>query len=320
MSHASTIPDASSSVSAVADTVSAAACWPDQVAVGALPGQPLPVFCNTFGNGPSTFVSSGNSWVDTFDHGLSMAEIGAGYRVFDTMGSTNQTKHWRHNNHWMVDVNGYDSSPGDGPWNLGGTTMRPDRSFRFQNGVLVVEADVAAGISGYGGAVWPELVVTTGAAPTFNRRDGVYNYDQFAGHDTIGCRLQSERTPICALFDNSTLGPGEGGRTWEISHFQNAGSSIPHFGGYPANGLENAWRVCNGTDPDINCRDRFRWEITRDSATLYVNGVLYMRHQGFTPLPDRFLNADVYVYFGSWMFKSDDATARFHWDRIAVNP
>jgi len=312
-------------------------CWPSDVPVGALPGQPLPVFCNNFGNGPSTFVSGVNSWIDNFDHGLSMSHLGAGYVVFENVGSNNKTKHWRHSNHWMVDVNGYDQTPNDGPWNLGGATVRPDRSFRWETRtwtsarfgitrtepMMVVEAQAAAGIADYAGSAWPELVITTASAPTFNRRDGIYNYDMFAGHDTVGCRLQDNREPICALFDNTTRGPGEGGRTWEISHFQSGGGQW--WGGGPFSSAQHdaAWRVCRqalNQDPDTMCRDTFRWEISRTRQAVYVNGFLYMEHVGFTPIPDRFLTSDVYVYFGSWIFKPDAATARFHWDKLAINP
>jgi hypothetical protein len=80
--------------------------------------------------------------------------------------------------------------------------------------------------------------------------------------------------------------------------------------------------VCHGTDPDTNCRDRFRLELTRDSLTLHVNGVNYF---AATQLPagktmDARINTDVYAYFGSWIYRPSADTVRFHWDRVAVNP
>ena len=39
-----------------------------------------------------------------------------------------------------------------------------------------------------------------------------------------------------------------------------------------------AVRTCRGDDPDINCRDRFRWELTQDKITLYANGKKLMEH------------------------------------------
>jgi hypothetical protein len=289
----------------------------------------VPTWCSTTTSGPTTFTQGANSWADDFNHGLTNASMGAGYRVFERVGNNHLTQHFRHNDHWMVDVAGRDQTPADGPWDLGGATMRPDRSFRFQNGTLVIEADAAAGITEYDGAAWPELVVTTAPAPTSNRQDGIYNYDAFAGHHTLGCRLQDNRQPICAFFDNTPRGPGQGGRVFEISHFQNGTSSWGEgasykWGGDPSiAGLGQAWRVCRGTDPDLNCRDRFRWEISQDRFLMYVNGTLYMEHRGFPAaqqLPAAFLNGEVYVYFGSWIFKPGVDTVRFHWDRVAVNP
>jgi hypothetical protein len=300
----------------------AAVCGPASLPVGALPGQDPPVFCRIGNDGPPTFVDYPNGWLDTFTHGLKHAGIGAGYRVYDGLASVHRTITWRHNDHWMVDVSGVDDTPDDGPYNAGGTMMRPDRSFRFEDGVLVVEVQVAAGIDAYGGGAWPEIVVTTAPAPTFGRRGSLYAYDEFAGHDTVGCRLQSERAPICALFDSSERGAGDGGRVWEVSYFQ-SGDAASVFGGGPFEDLASAWRLCQGDDPDVNCRDTFRWEIARDRLTLYVNGVKYMEHSGFPAalqLPDRMLEGDVYVYFGSWINKPQSEAVRFHWGALSINP
>jgi hypothetical protein len=81
-------------------------------------------------------------------------------------------------------------------------------------------------------------------------------------------------------------------------------------------------RFCAGSDPDLNCRDRFRWEISQNRLAWYVNGVLYMEHTDFEPnrqLPSALLNSDLYVYFGSFLFHPDASVVRFHWDRIAIN-
>src|SRR5581483_181436 len=130
-------------------------CEPSGTPLGALPPA-VPVWCaGSLAAGPGTAIRGKNSWVDDFDHGLSNAEVGPDYKVFGPLGSLNQAKVFRHNSHWMVDINGVDGTPGDGPWNVGGVTMRPDQSFRFVDGRLVIEADVAAGIAGYGGSAWP---------------------------------------------------------------------------------------------------------------------------------------------------------------------
>ena len=82
------------------------------VPLGALPGQPAPIWCyDPMETAPSTFVSGANSWVDDFNHGASLSDLGAGYRVFE-VGSIGRLRHWRHSEHWMVDVEGNDA---DGP-------------------------------------------------------------------------------------------------------------------------------------------------------------------------------------------------------------
>jgi hypothetical protein len=294
-----------------------------QVPMGALPGQPPPIWClDPPETGSPTITQGTNSWLDEFDHHLSTASLGAGYRVFDRQGaSIFRSQHWRHADHWMTDVSGRDQD-GPGPWDFGGALMRPDRSFRFQNGMLIVEADVAAGIAEYAGNAWPELIVSTAPAPTGILVDSLYGYGVFGGQWAVGCRLQSSRDPICAMYDNTGRGAGEGGRTFEISSHQHEGAQV--FGGGAHNPtLDAAWRRCVGTDPDTNCRDRFRWELSRDTLTMYVNGVKYMEHRGLPPekqLPNAMLNGDVYVYFADWIFKPDVDAVRFHWDRLAVNP
>jgi hypothetical protein len=202
--------------------------------------------------------------------------------------------------------------------------MRPDRTFRAINGTLVIEADVAAGVIDYQGIAWPELVITTAAAPTQLRPNGTYVYEAFPNHWTVGCRLQADGAPTCALLDN-TAGGDSTARVWEISHFQCGNTGGPFctqkFGGHPEE-VPGVFRFCQGTDPDTNCRDRFRWEVSADRLTLYVNGIKYMEHSGFDPsirIPPALLNNDVYVYFGDFIFKSDRPVTRFHWDRIAIN-
>jgi hypothetical protein len=293
--------------------------------LGALPPA-KPTWCSPTATGNPTFVSQGPSWVDDFNHGLANAALGPGYREF-SFGSIERAQHFRHANHWMLDLAGVDED-GPGPWNFGGAAMRPDRTFRFQNGTLVVEADVAAGIREYAGTAWPEIVVTTAPAPTEIRRDGTYVYEAYSGHWTLGCRLGAEGVITCALLDD-TAGGDATARVWELSHFQcgNAGGSTytggcaSSYGGHPSM-VPGAMRFCVGSDPDLNCRDRFRWEISKDRLAWYVNGTLYMEHWDFPPnrqLPAALLDAELYIYFGSFLFKPDAPVVRFHWDRIAVN-
>ena len=62
---------------------------------------------------------------------------------------------------------------------------------------------------------------------------------------------------------------------WEIN--QNGGEVTSQFGGDPtAPGLANVWKSCTRTqDPDVICRNKFRWEIRANEVKLFANGVLY---------------------------------------------
>lgn len=299
----------------------AAECTSTATPVGALPPA-IPIWCEaSVGTAGATFQTGPDAWRDDFGYGTKVVALGDGYTVFDSLAGT-RSQHWRQNNHWMVDVFGT-------PSQVGGAMMRPNRSFQFQNGKLVIEAQVAAGIQTYGSAggdAWPELVVSTASQPTGKVVDGLYAYGQFGGHSTLGCRLQGSREPICALYDSSGRTVFDGGRRFEISFFQDSdGAGASHTGGGPYGAAANAaWRTCNGTNPDIFCRDTFRWELTRDTLTLFVNGFQYMKHYlGSSPqfqLPDAMLNGPVYAYFADWVYQPGNVVSRFHWQHLAVNP
>ena len=149
-----------------------------------------PEWCFAHQSGPGTAVSGTNSWVDEFEHGLSHAGIGPDYKAYDwpqfmVGASLNQTIHWRHNNHWMVDVQGRDADGSEPPYNRGGALVRPDRSFRFENGKLIVEAVLAEdGNAGLNGDSWPEFVITTSPAPANpgRKNESAYAYGQFPFH------------------------------------------------------------------------------------------------------------------------------------------
>lgn len=321
-------------------------CTPDVVPVAALPPA-RPIWCFPPNGGqPGTFVSGANSWVDRFEHRITNGtDLGPGYRELNagpTIGGApfGRIQNWRHANHWMTDIQAHrpDGTP---EWAAHWAMVRPDRTFRFENGVFTMEAEVVAVTDGYvhTANAWPEFVITTAPAPTFQRREGLYAYDQFAGHWTIGCRLggeinregESGAVPICAMFDNSPRGAGQGGRVWEISHFQSGdsvwGSGAAHkWGGHPSIAeLRGVSRVCAGGDPDITCRDRFTWVIERDRLRLFINGTLYMEHSGFPAaqqIPDALFRGEFYVYFAAVVFRPDypaGAVVRFHWDALAIN-
>lgn len=297
-------------------------CWGDALPAAALPGQPAPVFCAVMQPGAPTAADGGNQWVDDFEHGLTFAEFDAAdYQVFEAVTGVAQTRHWRHANHWMVDLAPRPPGATYGG-DLGGTVIRPNAAFAFTDGRFVAETDFAAGHADYdGGQVWGEIVVTTAAQPTgFRNAGGAYGYDLFPGHYTLGCRLQSERVPICALMDDSPDGVGAGGRVWEMSFFQEVGEVS--YGGYPQiQDRGDYWRRCAAeNDSDILCRDRFRLSLTRNSVTLFVNGLKYFQQTAIPDLPDEMLQGDLYVYLASMIARPQYDVVRYHWDRIAVNP
>jgi len=291
-------------------------CWPQSLPVGAIPGQPLPVFCSIDNHGPDTAQPGENSWMDDFNHGLSFADFSeTEYVIFEKVGFIYKTIHWRHADHWMVDAAAHDQDTPPG-WVRGGALLRPNQSFRYVDGKFVVEAVVAAGIEPYGTDAWPEIVISTGSTPT--DVGSLYAYDLFPEGLTIGCRLQSTRFPVCSFKDDDgEISTGKGStRIWEMSAHQAVGTD--NYGGSPFDGRENAWRVCLDTDKE--CRDLFRLELTSTSLSLFVNGVKYFEQSGIPELDDGFVNGDVYVYLSSMIASHEAEVIRFHWDDIKVNP
>jgi hypothetical protein len=276
--------------------------------VGALPPT-LPVFCEMVSAAPgSSALSNANSWVDEFP-GASMTDLGSEYNQFVPQGGAQV---FRHNEHWMTDV-----VPGAS--GAGISMISPNQTFRAVDRKLVIEADFAAAIPGYSDKAWGEIDITTAKAPTSRRPDGLYAYDEFSGNWTFGCRLQRSRVMTCALEDDTERGANNGGRKMEVSFFQTAGGQVT--GGSPLPN-ETRWRECSDGQPDLQCRDRFRLEIEENQITLYVNGVQYQQHTGLigdSAIPRALLDADVHVYFSS-VVQGLNETARFHWDRIAINP
>ena len=254
------------------------------VPLGALLGRPAPVWCyDPMEADAPTLVNGANSWLDEFNHGASLTALGGGYRTFE-VGTIGRARHWRHADHWMVDVEGNDPD-GPPPYDFGATMMRPDRTFRAINGTLVIEAEVAAGVVDYQGIAWPELVVTTAAAPTQLRPNGTYVYEAFpvTGRSGAASRPMGRRPAPCSTTRPAATRPRESGRSATSSAATPRGRSAPRSTAATRSVVPNVHRFCQGTDPDTNCRDRFRWEISADKLTLYVNGTRYMEHPGFDP-------------------------------------
>jgi hypothetical protein len=300
-----------------------------------------PIWCEfPLATGPSTLRQGPNAWADDWQHGLSNADLGGGYAAGVIGGG--RAAHWRHQDHWMADLV---ADTGQYP-TLMAAWMRPDRTFRPDDtGRVVVEFEVAVPIAGTRNVgplsdSWPEVVLSTAAAPTSSnpwgspfRPNGVYLYEAYPRDWTFGCRLQQSRHPICALYRPDTDGvsnhAGGPDRVWEVN--QNGGDVRFEQGGDPSvPGLGDVWAVCSSADdPDAVCRNTFRLELTPTDLWLYVRkpGVpswtLYYRAGLEDDALGSVLNAPggFYAYFGDFAYRITDGTVvRFHWDRLAINP
>lgn len=304
------------------EPVAAQDCWPTATPVGALPGMPGPVFCSLTTGAGSTAVVGTNTWVDDFDHGLTLADMqGSGYRIFEDLGGAHKTLHWRHADHWMVDIAPSEQDTEFPAGATGGAMLSPDQTFRFEDGKLVIETVLAASMPGYQvgvGSLWGEVDITTGSTPDDLGRPGtLYGYDHFPGHWTLGCRYQPDSHIICSLMDDTVRGLPDG-RVWEMSFFQHVGTEV--FGGGDWVGGGDVFDACQPEEGDGMCRMLFRLELTETSVEVFIDGERYFAQSGIPPLPSDFLNADLHVYASSMFSRVPGDTIRFHWDRLAVNP
>jgi hypothetical protein len=290
-----------------------------------------PIWCFNLAQEPVTRVTGANDWVDDFRANVQMGRLNDGdmdYRIFDNYHNdkgANHTQHWINNFHWMTDTAG-STDNGDG--------LRPNRSFTFENGKLVVEADIAAGQADYGnGVVWPEMTVSMAPQPTGDIVDSLYAYGAFGGAWTVGCRLNPGGVTICAVQSGAHDIPtrdesrancfaGAPSRVMEISDTQQCGSI--HQGGNRFGDNAQYWRHCDPNQMDMFCKDRIRMELTKSSLTLYVNGHMYFRDADWPAerqLPDSMVNGGkVYAYFSDWRARPTAQVYRFHWGHLAVNP
>ena len=285
--------------------------------------EPLrPVWCYRLASTAPTRLSGANTWVDGFDTGGRFNRLADGdmdYRVFTVGGGGGvRSAAFLNQNHWMADIAG---------GGHGGVLLRPNRSFHFDHGTLIVEGDVAAALPEYSDSAAVEMDVTTAPAPTGRVVDQQYGYGAFGGAWTFGCRFQADRHVTCALF-NATGSPGdptvfgnELGRVWQMLPYQKVGAVTR--GGEPDMVTDDRFRRCHANEMDLDCRDRFRLELTGDSVRVFVNGVPYFEQSGIAPrhqFPAEFLRSDLYVYYTSWVNRPLAAAYRYHWGRLAVNP
>lgn len=297
------------------------------------------VWCFPLAPAPPTRVSGPNSWVDDFDTNQQMVRLDSGdmdYVIFDMVHNQyGKVKHFINANHWMVDLQGVNNQTPAGWTLMSGATMRPNRSFTFENGRLVVELDVAAAVPEYddGNQLWPEVTWSTSPAIVNDAVENLYIYGHFKGHWASGCRINTGRYFTCALQYPHAPIPAEarnrcgaitdGNRLWEISHFQQCGT-VHNYGIMPEK--ENRpWRQCRANQMDMFCRDRLRFEWSKAGLVTYVNGVKFFEDSGWPAaqqLPEQIVNGTtpLYVYFGQRGGMRTPHVLRVHWDRIAVNP
>ena len=316
-------------------------CTPNVVPVGQAnpPGSQLeplaPIWCFTMNPpNPPDAVSGANDWSDNFSGVAPYGRFQDGdynYRIFPLKQCQQGFKqqYFTNNQHWMQDTM-------SGGQSNCSTVMRPNRSFHFENGMLVVEQDVAAGISGYnapGDEEFPEIDVTMAPQPSGNVVDSLYGYGQFGGYWTVGCRLHGGHTFICSVEDAASDVTGSGNNTncnlappariLEISSFEVCGTT--HFGGDTASAGVYS-RQCDSAaqEPDMMCRDRFRMEITANGMSVYVNGHLSFQEIGWPAGhqidPNAIASGQWYVYDVNWEALGTQPAYRWHWDNFTVNP
>src|SRR5215472_256128 len=120
---------------------------------------------------PGTYHELADGWSDDFTYAGPPAVLGktagsdTGYLSWEQRGSLpTMTQQFREAGLWHADVGGAAS---------GGTLMRPDRSFGFEAGHLVIDAETA--VLSRGDVEWTEIVLTTADHPTTEQ--GLYARD-----------------------------------------------------------------------------------------------------------------------------------------------
>lgn len=306
------------------------------------PEPTVPLWCVTgLAAPPTTGAADGfGGFIDPFGETLSapahLNDGEAGYHVTDIAnGGNGQAQHGIVDGGYFVgDLAKLTSDQG--------TDLSPAQSFTFQNGKLVLEADVAAGSFGFadssgGDVAWPEIDWSTSPTPSVATADeNLYGYGYFQGNWSAGCRLQARHALTCAVEssqadrplagetqDQGPCFPASSSRVMELSGFEACGTTHSGFSedfGAPT----GVFRSCpqNTVDP---CLDRFRLEWSAAGLVAYVNGVKFAEDSGWDAnhqLPAAIVNGStpVFAHFVDFSDFSDSSVIRVHWQRLAVNP
>lgn len=294
------------------------------------------IWCFPLSAMPTTRVTGANDWVDNFDTNIQMGALENGdmdYRIFNNETGDPKSKHWINANHWMVDIQ-FNQGSGTA---ISGSMMRPNKAFKFENGKLVVEGDIAAIVPDVSNAAdaWPEITWSTLPQPSSNGFGSFYQYGQFNGGWSGGCRLGGDGNIICAeMYPQANIPAAAQGkcqsvadehRMLEIAYWITCGSTNYYLYDAQNAAANTPKRTCKSNQMDIYCRDRYRIEFSKAGMVVYSNGVRVFEDSNWPAsqqIPDDIVNGTtpVYVYFGQRAVTSNRNVFRFHWDRIAVNP
>ena len=305
--------------------------------------------------GGPTRILTEHGWLDAWDNDdvalQTLNDGDYGYRVFENFIAAPgrfMSRGFINSDHWMIDL--VDLSPDR---LSGGVLVSPDRTFLFVDGKLVAEFDAAA-TSGMSGANrFYEIDVSPALEPTDRTVDALYGYGAFGYVGAVGCRLESGRNFVCAMYDDSgratdgrCVGPevcrdggavgsdSQPGRVWETQGTGNAlvGQVIGGYPQWPIPGtnmrVQDVWRSCAANEHDLHCRDRFRMEVSRDRVDLYVNGyeAMHMLLTATNPegrdsrIPESWFDSGVRVYLTSWVNGGQHTPTRWHWNEVRINP
>lgn len=305
------------------------------------PEPTIPIWCldsNSLVTPQATGALDGfGGWIDKFNNTISGAQPAhlndgeIGYHTYENITGSNQSQHWEANGYFVADMTKGGSE--------NGTDLSPIQSFSFQNGKLILEADVAASEPGFsdsnnGDVVWPEIDWSTIPTPhADSTNDGLYLYGYFRGGYSAGCRLQAHRSLTCSVQadhdltsttnDQAPCYSSSPARVMEISGFQSCGSVHAGFS-VDFGAAANAWRVCSPGAVDA-CLDRFRLEWSQNGLVAYLNGIKFAEDSNWPAqalFPDTIVNGStpIYAHFGEFGDFSSSDVYRFHWGRVAVNP
>jgi hypothetical protein len=293
---------------------------------------------------PISAHTGADFWVDDFGYTGPYAHLPSDYLSFESQGPNPPlTEHFYGGpgGHWHTDIDGNGQE-------LGGTVMRPDRSFTFDpGGRFVVDTEVAPGLDAYtpagGSMAWTELIVTTCPRPT-TPNTGLYARDWFGGCWTWslefwgGSFADGSHAAITAQYIDScnySQGcPGSGDSGTE----QNYICKEDNFEKPCGSGQQGWFGTLDGLYPRCgvaanieDCYVRIRLILTKGGGANGSSSVevdlakpgsdsfqRYGYDDGFTLNP-MLTDGQLYVYQGDYQYLAP-GPVRYHWDYLAVNP